>query len=357
MVLMAFRLYNTVVMVEPRNQYSAPDRGQTPRPAGRIPNVPRRRFIDGVVSRTPPPLPPAPTPPAPEPVASTLPSPVPHNPHVAVSNPNPESTTVPVHHPVASHHSPMSDFRPAPKVVHADPAASQHLLDAPEPEPLLPAHTPAPTSSSQLPEKSRRTLHMPTLSKNILRGILSLAVFVAVVFGAATALNSFVFQSYYVDGLSMTPTLENNDRLLISKVERTQSQMQQHAYLPNRGQIVVLDSSVSPLTAAKGEQLIKRVIGLPGDKIQIREGRVIIVNKENPGGFIVDDSLGLNLSPTYVENDFASYSVPDGSVFVMGDNRGAGGSYDSRAFGPVTSDKILGRLWLRILPLTKTGVF
>ncbi|HEX4662238.1 MAG TPA: signal peptidase I [Candidatus Saccharimonadales bacterium] len=191
----------------------------------------------------------------------------------------------------------------------------------------------------------------------IVKGVLSVVAFAAVVFIAATLLNTYVFQSYYVDGTSMTPTLHNQDRLVISKVERTTAGIERQPYIPSRGQIVILDSSVSEITHTKDEQLIKRVIALPGETVRIRDGVVTVFNSQNPNGIDVDKTLGLHLAATFVDGPFDDYMVPPDSVFVMGDNRAEGGSYDSRFFGAVATDKIIGRLWLRVLPITQTGVF
>lgn len=189
-----------------------------------------------------------------------------------------------------------------------------------------------------------------------LKGFASFLVFCVGVVIAAFLINQFIFQSYYVDGTSMTPTLQNDDRLIIDKVEKTVSNLQGKPYVPQRGQIVVLDSSLVGLNG-KGEQLIKRVIGLPGDTVIIRDGSVTIKNHDHQDGFDVGKELGLtNLQPTYVDSP-QEWTIEPGHVFVMGDNRGEGGSYDSRAFGPIESDKIVGRLWARILPFDKAKVF
>lgn len=202
---------------------------------------------------------------------------------------------------------------------------------------------------------SESRLH--NLGGGFLRSAVTTVVFVFGVVGVAAMLNTFVFQSYYVEGLSMTPTLQDNDRLVVSKLERTVSDAKQEDYIPERGQIVVLDQSASSLGGAENEELIKRVVGLPGDRIEIQDGTVTVFNAANPAGFDVDRRLGLSLGPTYTERGGASYSVGVGEVFVLGDNRGPGGSYDSRVFGAVDTGKIVGRLWLRILPLDKAGVF
>lgn len=188
------------------------------------------------------------------------------------------------------------------------------------------------------------------------KGFFSLAFFVVGVLIAAFVIQHTIFQSYYVDGTSMTPTLRNNDWLVIEKVSRTGALATGHSYIPQRGQIVVLDSS---LVAANGshEQLVKRVIGLPGDTVSIGyDGVVKITNAENPNGFDVDSQLGLELQPTYVSSPM-QVTVPQGQVFVMGDNRGENGSYDSRAFGPIDTSKLQGRLWARVLPVDQAKVF
>lgn len=188
------------------------------------------------------------------------------------------------------------------------------------------------------------------------KALFSVLAFVAGIIIAATLINQFIFQSYYVDGTSMVPTLHNNDRLIIDKVERTVALAQGKHYIPQRGQIVVLDSSLVDQTG-RNEQLIKRVIGLPGDTISIgSDGIVTITNKEHPDGFNANQELGLNLEPAYVDTPL-TVTVSSDQVFVMGDNRGPGGSFDSRSFGPVDSNKIEGRLFARIFPLNQTKVF
>jgi len=172
----------------------------------------------------------------------------------------------------------------------------------------------------------------------------------------AVLLNLFVFQSYYVDGESMSPTLHSDDRLIISKLERTANGLEGGPYIPVRGHIVVIDGKTSPQTESTAPHLIKRVIGLPGDRIVIAGGHVYIYNAERPDGFDVDQELGLDLGPTYTTTPL-NVVVPEDSVFVLGDNRAEGGSYDSRSFGMVKSEYLQGRLWARILPVSDGRVF
>jgi signal peptidase I len=188
------------------------------------------------------------------------------------------------------------------------------------------------------------------------KALLSIVLFIGGVIIAAALINQFVFQSYYVDGTSMTPTLHNNDRLIIDKVERTGALVSGHQYVPQRGQIVVLDSSLID-QYGRNEQLIKRVIGLPGDRIVVgTDGTPKVFNKEHPDGFDVNKSLGLHLAATYVDMPL-DITVPNDSIFVMGDNRAPGGSFDSRSFGPVQTKNIQGRLIARIFPFNATGFF
>ncbi|MGD8374125.1 MAG: signal peptidase I [Candidatus Woesebacteria bacterium] len=188
-----------------------------------------------------------------------------------------------------------------------------------------------------------------------LKNILSFAAFIATVAIAATLINQFIFQSYYVDGTSMTPTLQNNDRLIIEKVSKTSAAIQGKPYIPKRGDIVVLDTSILD-QYGHNEQLIKRVIGLPGETVHIENGIVTVKNSENPQGLSVDSELNLKLEPTYTTS-VIDIVVPQDCIYVLGDNRVMNGSFDSRSFGPVELNKIDGRLALRIFPFNKVDSF
>ena len=232
---------------------------------------------------------------------------------------------------------------PAPAQQPRTPDQPVHTADSQPPQPAIP------TPATEAVNPTRRRFGGA-------KAFLSVVAFVVGIIIAATLINAFVFQSYYVDGTSMTPTLHNNDRLIIDKIERTVALVEGKPYIPKRGQIVVLDSSLVDQTG-HDEQLIKRVIGLPGDTLYISsDGTVTIKNKDHPNGFNVNQSLGLNLAPTYVDSP-TTITVPPNDVFVMGDNRGPGGSFDSRSFGPVDSSKIEGRLLARIFPLNQGKFF
>jgi signal peptidase I len=252
---------------------------------------------------------------------------------------------------------PSSGFDPSAIPVHASSTPESPIASFSTPVTHLPEDIANRISEHPMQNSSdimRQVKH--GIDGSRIKGILSLLVFAAGILVAAFLINQFIFQSYYVEGTSMTPTLQNNDRLIISKVEHTLATIQGKPYIPNRGQIVVLDSSIVGLNGQK-EQLIKRVVGLPGERIHIESGTVIITNAQNPNGFDVTKQLGLtNLQATYSDG-VIDITVPQGQVYVMGDNREQGGSYDSRSFGPIDGNKIQGRLWARILPLENAQLF
>lgn len=171
----------------------------------------------------------------------------------------------------------------------------------------------------------------------------------------ALFLISFVFQSYLVDGPSMESTLQDKDRLIVWKVPRTWARITGNDYIPKRGDIIVFtEPKLQEFGQKSGKQLIKRVVGLPGERITIKNGVVTVYSTEHPDGFRSKVTLpdGSLIEPTSGEIDTA---VPEGSVFVLGDNRS--NSLDSRAFGPVDADNIVGKLTARFLPLGEARHF
>lgn len=317
------------------------------------------------------PLQPAPAPyipPAPQAAAVPLPTDVlpprqvPPVPTLQPAAPAAQPITMPAPTPVpASAPQPVDILAAKPIPLSQNPLAAQPAQAAPvsasySPTPVT--HVPADIAEriTETPIQNSAEVSKDDHANGRLKSLLSFLIFTAAIFVAAFLINQFIFQSYYVEGTSMTPTLQNNDRLIISKVERTLAAIQGKPYIPERGQIVVLDSSIVGLNGQK-EQLIKRVIGLPGDHIHIDAGVVTITNSQHPDGYDVTQALGLtNLHSTYSDSPI-DLTVPNNQVYVMGDNREQGGSYDSRSFGPIDGDKIQGRLWARILPFDHAQLF
>jgi signal peptidase I len=167
----------------------------------------------------------------------------------------------------------------------------------------------------------------------------------------------FVFRSYQVDGPSMENTLQNADKLIIWKVPRTWSRVTGHDYIPKRGDIIVFtESGLSAFGQQDTKQLIKRVIGLPGDHLVIKNGINMIYNKAHPQGFDPDKVLPYFKNeniPTTIGN--LNLTLGKDQLFVEGDNRPD--SLDSRSFGPINAKQIIGQLVLRVFPIGRAKVF
>lgn len=182
-------------------------------------------------------------------------------------------------------------------------------------------------------------------------GILLLAFLVAVL------LIVFVFRSYQVDGPSMETTLMNEDKLIIWKVPRTWARITRHDYIPDRGDVIVFqESGLSAYGQQDTKQLIKRVMGLPGDRVVVHDNALTIYNKAHPQGFQPDKTLPYDKDGhiPITTGDIDITLGPD-QVFVCGDNRTD--SLDSRAFGPIEANQIIGKLIVRVFPINEIKTF
>jgi signal peptidase I len=168
-------------------------------------------------------------------------------------------------------------------------------------------------------------------------------------------LHFFIFQAYHVVGTSMVQTLQNSDYLIVSKLGDTEAQIgrtfghKNDLYIPQRDQIIVFHFPLDPTKI-----FVKRVIGLPGDRVVVKSGKVTVYNAAHPNGF--DPNTGYEPAGTVTLID-TDVTVKPGNVFVMGDNRSNGGSYDSRQWGQVPSANIIGDVVLRLLPLDQIKTF
>lgn len=189
------------------------------------------------------------------------------------------------------------------------------------------------------------------------RDIISTLSLLLVAVLLAFSLIAFVFQSYRVDGPSMETTLQNNDRLIVWKAPRTLAHITGHPYVPNRGDIIVfVEGGLSSYGQAGDHQLIKRVIGLPGDRVIIKDNIVTVYNSEHPDGFQPDKTLPYGSSLEIpVTNGNLDITLNEHQLFVLGDNRIE--SLDSRTFGPIELDNVVGKLVARIFPLSKAEKF
>lgn len=145
----------------------------------------------------------------------------------------------------------------------------------------------------------------------------------------------FLVQPFYVRGASMEPNFHNYEYLIIDQVSY-------RFHDPVRGDVVVLRNPQQPK-----QFFIKRVIGMPGETVEIRD-RAVFINSER-----LDESVYLDSVIETWGNQ--TVQLEDGEYFLLGDNRNE--SLDSRVFGPVTRDEIVGRTWLRTWPLNTLDHF
>lgn len=153
----------------------------------------------------------------------------------------------------------------------------------------------------------------------------------------------------------METTLQNNDRLIVWKLPRTWARITGHPYQPKRGDVIIFNEpNLAEFGQGTNKQLIKRVIALPGERLVVKDNLITVYNKQYPQGFNPDKTLGYGKNIPDTEGDI-DITIPDGHIFVCGDNRPD--SLDSRAFGPVPLNNVVGKLVMRILPLTSAERF
>ena len=152
----------------------------------------------------------------------------------------------------------------------------------------------------------------------------------------AFGIRSFVAEARYIPSGSMLPTLQINDRLIIDKVSYKFTS-------PERGDIVVFNPTEALEKQNFHDAFIKRVIGIPGDKVEVKGGRVY-VNDQALREKYIDEQPNYRYGPV---------TVPPNSYLVLGDNRN--NSYDSHYWGFVPRDKIIGRAIVRFWPLNRAG--
>jgi len=204
------------------------------------------------------------------------------------------------------------------------------------------------TEPATTPSVAVDTSHLQedSFKKNIFQ-VGQIAKFIAIILatiGSVFLIFNYVAGITVVDGISMRPTLKTGDVLVVWKLPKTIAAITGSQYLPARSHVVIVTEPNDPKV-----QLVKRVIALPGEKVDVKNGKTFVYNQDNPSGFSPDDKpYGAKLPK--LEIPF-QVSVDAGQVFVMGDNRNSGGSIDSRSsVGAIPSKNINGEVWLRIYP-------
>lgn len=165
--------------------------------------------------------------------------------------------------------------------------------------------------------------------------VVALAIFVVVYL--------FLLQPHQVKGASMKPNFTDGEYILTDKISYRFSK-------PQRGDVIIFQSPTDP-----DVDFIKRIIGLPGEKVKISDGKIIITNPDHKDGFTLKEPYEIK-GPTSGGKEVpqnTEITVGKDEYFVLGDNRIE--SFDSRSWGMLTKGKITGKAWLRYWPLNKLG--
>jgi signal peptidase I len=206
-----------------------------------------------------------------------------------------------------------------------------------------------------------------------LRDVIGLGIFVVVIFIGAMLINSFIFRSFNVVGPSMEPTFEGgvngqpNDRVIVNLLPITLSHIGGKDWIPERGDIIVFKNPKWN-TGQDDEYVVKRVVGLPGERITVKDCELRVYNNESPGGFdpypdfknFADNDKEIN---TCIDGNGTDITVLSDAIFVVGDHRVGNYSMDSRdgdgraSLGTVPLKDIVGPVSLRIWPLNQLKVF
>ena len=191
------------------------------------------------------------------------------------------------------------------------------------------------------------SLPKPDSAQELLRTLVEWLLVAVCALGLALLIRMFLIQAYYIPSSSMEDTLHKDDRVLVNKLSYRFGDIQ-------RGDVIVFAKPDDALGDIN--DFIKRVVALPGETISFSNGQVLIDGETFDEPYVDRPSTFVNGRLMDCANEPASVDyclVPEGTVFVMGDNRE--GSTDSRTFGPVEIDSIVGRAFIKLWPLGDIG--
>ena len=184
--------------------------------------------------------------------------------------------------------------------------------------------------------------------------LLKVLVFAAIII---IPVKTFFFQPFFVEGASMEPSFHGGDYLIVNEFGYKLTNIRlgdnlDFSVKPFR-KLSRFDSAVFKYPRNPSQYFIKRVIGLPGETVRVKNSEITIYNAEHPKGFIIDDKMFL--APRTVTAETVTTELKSDEYFVMGDNRP--NSYDSRAIGPIPEDKIIGKVAVRVWPFTGASIY
>jgi signal peptidase I len=192
-----------------------------------------------------------------------------------------------------------------------------------------------PSVSSVLPQQTTSQSTPPAKKESFVVEIFKFAVLALVI---VVPFRMFIAQPFIVSGASMVPTFETGQYLIVD-------QLTYHLERPARGDVVVFR-----FPGDTTKFFIKRVIGEPNETIQLR-GKDVTIKEPDGKAFTLDEPY---LDPANVKDDYLTVTLGPDEYFVMGDNRAA--SSDSRVWGPVPAKLLVGRAFVRLLPLNEIGI-
>ena len=188
----------------------------------------------------------------------------------------------------------------------------------------------------------------PNDQKSAAKSLRDWIIVVVVALFAALMIRVFVFQQFYISGPSMQTTLYDNNRVLVNKLS-----YKLHGI--GRGDVVVFDRVTTNGGTVNHDDLIKRVIALGGDTLEIKKCVVYLNGVALEENYLdADDVAQSDLNSRCRVANLKEQTIPDGKIFVMGDNRSE--SFDSRMFGPIDEDLVVGRAFMIVWPINRIGL-